>query len=166
MAGGDAWTAEEGTYTVPPTLPPTGGSGGSNGEEACEGHDYSESQCSAVGCCQWDDGEVRMFCLDALSSQCWSAVGDGPCSTGGSTGLPPLFGHLPHLPHLLHLSPRLHLLGPGKLLARGHHRSIVHSMVGDQYNCCIIMGRKHRVRVGNRSSKMPLVAQKGMVSSF
>ena len=70
MAGGEAWTAEEGTYTVPPTsLPPTGGSGGSggsgggNGEEACEGHSYSESQCSAVGCCQWDQGEVRMFLI-------------------------------------------------------------------------------------------------------
>ena len=37
-----------------------------NGEEACEGKGYDQTQCSAVGCCQWDGG-------------CFSAVDDGPC---------------------------------------------------------------------------------------
>ena len=40
-----------------------------NGEDACEGKGLKESQCLAVGCCMWDDGE------------CWSAVGKGECQS-------------------------------------------------------------------------------------
>ena len=40
---------------------------GSNGGEAlCENQGFGESECSAIGCCVYDDG------------QCWSAVGNGP----------------------------------------------------------------------------------------
>ena len=45
-----------------------------NGEEACEGHGYDQEQCDGVGCCNWDDGG------------CVSAVGDGPCESGGGGG--------------------------------------------------------------------------------
>ena len=39
-----------------------------NGEEICENKGFDPSECAAVGCCHYDDG------------QCWSAVGTGPCS--------------------------------------------------------------------------------------
>ena len=29
-----------------------------DGEAACEGHGFNAQQCQAVGCCQWEDGEV------------------------------------------------------------------------------------------------------------
>ena len=45
-----------------------------NGEEVCENKGFGPSECAAVGCCQYDDG------------QCWSAVGRGPCSVGGDGG--------------------------------------------------------------------------------
>ena len=38
-----------------------------NGEKACENKGLGSSECSAVGCCQYDDG------------QCWSAVGSDNC---------------------------------------------------------------------------------------
>ena len=38
-----------------------------NGEQVCENRGFSETECLAIGCCQWDD------------NQCFSAVGDGPC---------------------------------------------------------------------------------------
>ena len=41
------------------------------GEAACEGHSFTQSQCAAVGCCEWDGGE------------CWSAVGYGDCEASG-----------------------------------------------------------------------------------
>ena len=40
-----------------------------NGEEVCEGHGYTQITCESISCCQWDNG------------QCWSAVGQDPCST-------------------------------------------------------------------------------------
>ena len=40
------------------------------GEKACEGKGLSKTQCQAVGCCTWDDG------------QCWSAVRNNLCSSG------------------------------------------------------------------------------------
>ena len=45
--------------------------GGTDGEAACEGHSFTQSQCAAVGCCDWDQGE------------CWSTVGKGDCEAGG-----------------------------------------------------------------------------------
>merc|ERR1719193_2987756 len=42
-----------------------------NGEEACEGHDYNEEECSSIGCCHWNDG------------QCWSSVGQDQCTKDG-----------------------------------------------------------------------------------
>lgn len=49
----------------------------SNGEAACEGHDYTEDQCNAVGCCSYepDSGE---------SNKCWSNVGSGTCTSDSS----------------------------------------------------------------------------------
>ena len=38
-----------------------------NGEQVCEGYGYNQRECETIGCCQWDD------------SDCWSAVGQGPC---------------------------------------------------------------------------------------
>ena len=35
---------------------------GSNGEDICEGHGFNPSQCQAVGCCHWDDGQVELCC--------------------------------------------------------------------------------------------------------
>merc|ERR1711934_27152 len=81
---GQCWSAVGrrpclGTYAAPsptsgsPALSPTSGS---NGETACEGQGFNPSQCQAVGCCQWDDG------------QCWSAVGNGACGSGGETTPP------------------------------------------------------------------------------
>jgi hypothetical protein len=50
---------------------PTGGSDDPTpGEEACEQKGFGESECTAVGCCQYDD------------ALCWTAVGNDPCSTG------------------------------------------------------------------------------------
>jgi hypothetical protein len=43
-----------------------------NGEEVCEKKGYNPTECAAIGCCQFDDGE------------CWSAVGRGSCSGGGA----------------------------------------------------------------------------------
>merc|ERR1712183_476104 len=37
-----------------------------NGEEVCEGHGFTETECMAIGCCQWDDA-------------CHSNVGRGEC---------------------------------------------------------------------------------------
>ena len=44
--------------------------GGSNGEQICEGHGYDEATCNSIGCCQYDTG----------NGNCWSDVGDGPCT--------------------------------------------------------------------------------------
>jgi len=40
-----------------------------NGEEACEGHDFSQEECENVGCCHWNSGDGR----------CWSDVGQDAC---------------------------------------------------------------------------------------
>ena len=40
------------------------------GEEVGEGHGYSQAQCEAIDCCEWDDDE------------CWSSVGKNPCDSG------------------------------------------------------------------------------------
>ena len=45
------------------------GSAGQTGEDVCENKGFDPSECSAVGCCQYDDG------------QCWSAVGAGLCTS-------------------------------------------------------------------------------------
>ena len=47
-----------------------GGSGeNDNAEHVCERHGFTFSQCDALGCCEWDDGE------------CWSRVGTCPCDS-------------------------------------------------------------------------------------
>jgi len=61
---------------APPTPSPPGDDDdddddGLNGEEACENKGFSQNECAAVGCCQWDDGE------------CWSAVGTDTCEGSG-----------------------------------------------------------------------------------
>merc|ERR1719186_1678492 len=38
-----------------------------NGEEVCQGHNYSVTECQALSCCHWDEG------------QCWSSVGLSLC---------------------------------------------------------------------------------------
>ena len=38
-----------------------------NGEEVCEGYEFSQAECLAIACCEWDDGD------------CWSAVGQDQC---------------------------------------------------------------------------------------
>ena len=43
-----------------------------NGEEACEGHGFDETQCLAIPCCQWDADEPD-------GQGCWSAVGQATC---------------------------------------------------------------------------------------
>ena len=59
-----------------PAVPSTGDrrqmSAGQNGEEVCENKGYNPTQCAAIGCCEFDDGE------------CYSAVGAGSCSGGGA----------------------------------------------------------------------------------
>jgi len=55
---------------------------GSNGEDICEGHGFNPTQCQAVGCCHWDDG------------QCWSSVGHGPCGSGRKMSDFSFFGRL------------------------------------------------------------------------
>ena len=40
-----------------------------NGEQACEGQDFTEKQCADVGCCQWDGEE----------NECHSNVGTDEC---------------------------------------------------------------------------------------
>lgn len=42
-------------------------------EAACEGKGLTQPECTAVGCCEWDDGA------------CWSAT-DGECGEGGGGG--------------------------------------------------------------------------------
>eukprot|EP00944_MAST-04C_sp_MAST-4C-sp1_P010020 g10020.t1 len=42
-----------------------------NGKKACEDHGFSQSQCTAVGCCQWQDSNRK----------CVSAVGENLCTT-------------------------------------------------------------------------------------
>ena len=42
-----------------------------SGEDACEGHGYTEEQCAYVGCCHFEGGYY------------WSSVGDGPCAGAG-----------------------------------------------------------------------------------
>ena len=68
---------------------------GSNGEAVCEGHGFNPTQCEAVGCCQWDDGQVdwwqewvliSLATLPSYHPQCWSAVGNGQCGSSGSGG--------------------------------------------------------------------------------
>ena len=51
-----------------------------NGEEVCEMHGYSESECLAIGCCQWDPT------TDNGAGACWSAVGRDPCTADSTTG--------------------------------------------------------------------------------
>ena len=46
-----------------------------NGEEACEGHEYDETTCNAIGCCHWN-------------TICMSSVGQGPCYDNPFTYLP------------------------------------------------------------------------------
>ena len=53
-----------------------GGGNSTNGEEACEGHQFDEAHCHNVGCCQWGDSE----------QQCFSSVGTGPCSNSHGAG--------------------------------------------------------------------------------
>merc|ERR1719478_1367119 len=43
-----------------------------NGEEACEGQGFDETQCLAIPCCQWDADEPD-------GQGCWSAVGQATC---------------------------------------------------------------------------------------
>jgi len=43
-----------------------------NGEEACEGHGFDETQCLAIPCCQWNADEPD-------GQGCWSAVGQATC---------------------------------------------------------------------------------------
>jgi len=45
-----------------------------SGEEACQNKGFGPTECTAVGCCQYDD------------AQCWSAVHTAPCSSGGGGG--------------------------------------------------------------------------------
>ena len=45
---------------------------GRNGEEACENKGLSQSECAAVGCCNYDNDD----------GECISGVGDGACSGG------------------------------------------------------------------------------------
>jgi hypothetical protein len=47
----------------------------SSGEEACENHGYTETECGAIGCCQFD-GEF---------GECHSAVGDAECRGSDDT---------------------------------------------------------------------------------
>ena len=53
-----------------PMSPVVQAPGGSNGEQICEGHGYDEATCNSIGCCQYDTG----------NGNCWSAVGEGPCT--------------------------------------------------------------------------------------
>lgn len=50
-----------------------------NGEEACEGHGFDETQCLAIPCCQWDAEEPD-------GEGCWSAVGQDICDLGSGSG--------------------------------------------------------------------------------
>ena len=43
-----------------------GRNSGSNGESACEGQGFNPGQCQAVGCCQWDEGQVETGGKDFL----------------------------------------------------------------------------------------------------
>ena len=45
-----------------------------NGEEVCENKGYNRSECVAIGCCHFNPSDDH--------DQCWSDVGDGPCSDG------------------------------------------------------------------------------------
>ena len=47
---------------------------GSNGEDICEGHGFNPSQCQAVGCCHWDDGQVELCCCCCCCCCCFSVV--------------------------------------------------------------------------------------------
>merc|ERR1740130_967618 len=63
-----------------PGWPSPGSEAGQNGEVACENQGFGESECNAVGCCQFDwDSQAAT----APWGQCWSAVGPGPCSAAG-----------------------------------------------------------------------------------
>ena len=46
------------------------------GEETCENKGLGPSECTAVGCCQYDNA----------GGQSWSAVGSAPCSSGSGGG--------------------------------------------------------------------------------
>ena len=56
------------------------------GEAACENHGFTQSECSAVGCCQWEFG------LYAAGGTCRSAVGQSSCSSSEGSGGWSLFG--------------------------------------------------------------------------
>ena len=60
-----------------------------NGEQACENHEYNETECSSIGCCQWEQKD----------NQCWSAVGQLSCSMVRTLYL---------LSHILFLTSSLH----------------------------------------------------------
>lgn len=45
-----------------------------SGEEACENQNLDSTQCAAVGCCEYEDG------------QCWSSVGSAACDGSGGDG--------------------------------------------------------------------------------
>jgi len=59
------------------------------GETVCEGHGYSESECWALGCCQWDPttnpaDQGGPAAPGTSTGACWSSVGDSPCHGYGS----------------------------------------------------------------------------------
>jgi len=62
-------TSSGGSTSPGPNPGPTTGGPNPNptGEEACEGHGFSKTDCKALGCCNW------------ANKQCWSAVGNGLC---------------------------------------------------------------------------------------
>jgi len=63
-----------------PGWPSPGSEAGQNGEVACENQGFGESECNAIGCCQFD-GCSPPDC----SPSCSSASGPGPCSAAGVT---------------------------------------------------------------------------------
>ena len=67
-----------------------------NGEQACENHEYTQSECYSIGCCDWDQGY----------NQCWSAVGSASCPMVRTLCV---FSHIPCLTPSLNpsLSPCL-----------------------------------------------------------
>ena len=40
-----------------------------NGEEVCEGYEFSQAECLAIACCNWEN----------YNDNCWSDVGQNQC---------------------------------------------------------------------------------------
>ena len=40
-----------------------------NGEEVCEGYEFSQAECLAIACCNWENA----------NDKCWSDVGQNQC---------------------------------------------------------------------------------------